>query len=840
MRRVVLRVQSWTLGLGLLAVAPGLGAQAVSGVTRSTPVAGASVVSTDDASAIFLNPANLPWAPGAELAWRWFRPVDAKVSQIEESHSIGLVLPVWKFGAGLAVDIHDDSPAQAIVAPHTWTRLSLAMAPSEAGSLGIGLGWSNSDDAILNDLFSVTLATTARPSPYIGFSFVARDLNEPSNDAGLVVPRSYDMGVSVRPVHGRRAFEVGAEATYEAGAASWSPRGLVGFDVPSVGRVRADVTWLNAGQRDDFVVMSGLDVPVGVARLSGGGAVGTGITGGAFTVGAALRSFREPGPELPAKVVRFELNETPGVRGHLSLLRRMWQWSEDPEVEGVVLVLRDSPADSMAHGEEIGDAIRLLRHRGKKVMCHLEDAGGGELFACAQADRIVMNPAGGLRFSGMSSSYMYFADLLTKLGIQADFVRIGEHKTAAEQFTRSSGTEVARSDHQDLLRQYESVFLHDVGGGRRIAKQSLADRLATGPFIAPEARDAGLVDALVYEDELERAAKEMMGGSVSFQDGDDEPPGPAPERWGVLPRVAVIYLAGDMIDGESQTIPLLGVRLAGSRTITEALRQADEDPSVKAIVFRIETGGGSSLAADVILRQAQQVAKNKPLIVSMGSRAASGGYYASMAGKSIFANRSTLTGSIGIFYGKVDVSGLLSKVGIGMDLLRTSPRADAESLYRPFTDDERQVLAQKVKQFYDLFVGRVAEGRNMTMDAVDAVARGRVWSGAQAKDNGLVDQLGGFRQALAEARRLGELPPDAPLVVWPEEDDSLLGLVLKLAGLQAGNEAAALTSLIPPELLSAAGRLVPLLRTSGAAPLAISELPEHRFERRKRSPRMMP
>jgi protease IV len=279
-----------------------------------------------------------------------------------------------------------------------------------------------------------------------------------------------------------------------------------------------------------------------------------------------------------------------------------------------------------------------------------------------------------------------------------------------------------------------------------------------------------------------------------------------------------------MIDGESQFIPFINVKLAGSYTIARALKRARDDDSVKSVVFRIETGGGSSLAADVILREAMLTAKRKPLIVSMGTSAASGGYYAAVGGRTIFANRSTVTGSIGIFYGKADVSGLLDKLGVRIEQFRTTPRADAESLFRPFTDDEKRELGVKVKQFYDLFVARVAEGRHLTPEAVDAVARGKVWTGQQALGKGLVDQLGGLREALAEARRLGRLPSDSPIAEWPVEDDSLLGVVLNLVGLHVS--AGELAGTLPQALLPFAQLLAPFLVFEPNKPLARAELNE--------------
>jgi protease IV len=204
--------------------------------------------------------------------------------------------------------------------------------------------------------------------------------------------------------------------------------------------------------------------------------------------------------------------------------------------------------------------------------------------------------------------------------------------------------------------------------------------------------------------------------------------------------------------------------------------------------------------------------------VSMGSAAASGGYYVAVAGKPIFANQSTITGSIGIFYGKVDVSQLLKTLGVGSDAFRSSPRADAESLFRPFTDDEREELGHKVKQFYDLFVGRVAEGRKMKPEAVDAIGRGKVWTGEQARDNGLVDRLGGLREALAEAQKQASIGGDYSLEELPVEDDSLLGFLLNLLGINV--QAQSLTAIVPPALLDVARVLAPFTIYEADRPLA--------------------
>jgi protease-4 len=261
-----------------------------------------------------------------------------------------------------------------------------------------------------------------------------------------------------------------------------------------------------------------------------------------------------------------------------------------------------------------------------------------------------------------------------------------------------------------------------------------------------------------------------------------------------------------MVDGRSQTIPLLGTKLVGSYTIAETIKQLREDPRVGAIVLRVETPGGSAMAADVIWRQVQITAKVKPVVVSMGSYAASGGYYIASPGTRIFANGMTITGSIGIFYGKADIAELLRKIGVSTETYKTAPRADAESIFRPFSADEKRELQKKVGQFYDVFLSRVSQGRGLTKQQVDAVARGRVWTGEQARARRLVDEIGGLRQALAYARKAAGMPETAPITEHPPPDTTLIGRIL---GIEGVNERGKLV--LPPALLEIARGLAPLM-----------------------------
>lgn len=788
------------------------------------PDPGRSLASADDTTAIANNPANLAFLPAPEL--RWSMAWTGSASPLPtRGMALGVGVPIGPFATGLRLDWL--SPAGSAPAPfdtnYHWLRWGLAVG-SPVASFGTTLGWGFSRSPLLDGYVSLTSGFTSRLFPWLSASLVVRDWNSPISAAGVPIERSWAAGLALRPF-GTRAIEAGFDvALYETSQAV-SAHGMLSLNLPRVGRLRGDLTVYPDSDRR-FLAMAAVDVNLDRFQATAGGIFGDAVTrsGTGFYLGAAYRAYREPGVPLPRKVVRLKINDVPGVRGNTRLLKRLWRLADDPEVAGVVLQLRADPASTLAHAEEVADAVRGLRARGKKVLCHLEDAGSKALFVCSQADRIAMNPAGGLRFAGLASSYMYFGGTLKKLGVRADFVRIGDHKLAAEQYTMPAGSPMAARDHQELVDTFEEVYLHDVGGGRRIPVQELKARIAKGPFLAAEARAAGLIDTLAYSDEIERVVDEMVGARARVVD-DDPPPRPA-ESWGEIPKVAVVYLSGDMVDGESQFIPFVGIKLAGSTTVARALRRAREDASVKSVVFRIETGGGSSLAADVILREAILTARVKPLIVSMGSSAASGGYYAAVGARQIFANRTTVTGSIGIFYGKVDVSGLLDRLGVHVEQFRSGPRADAESFYRPFTDSEHVELGVKVKQFYDTFIARVAEGRNMIPAAVDAVARGKVWTGAQARPLGLVDTIGGLREALEAARRQGALPPDAPFTESPEEDDSLLGVVLKLVGISSVGMNPAAAMALPPAFLDLARALTPFLVFESQKPLARAEFVE--------------
>ncbi len=800
------------------------------------PTPGRSAASDDTSQALVLNPANLGYLPAWELRWSGFGCFDVAQppggpprAKVNCGHAFEAATPV-AFGLSTGLRFDYVQPPSAAGFPfngtdYAWLTWGLAYRFSDQMSFGASVQRSYSTNVFTDSLLGLSAGLSYRPYPQLALAAVAHDFNGPSSNKlpnrFAVLDQSYVLAAALRPT-GRREIELGVDVRYLQATHDWIPRASLAVDVPYVGRARGDVeiAHLPNDDRRGVVATAGLELGLnGYSSIGGGLAFGNGLGRPSSMAGfgtAAVHGYVVPGIPRADRAVYFRIESTPGVRTHIKMLRSLWTIADDRSVSGVALVLRDEPSGSFAHAEELADAIRVLRARGKKVLCSLEIGGPRSLYVCAHADRTVINPAGGIRYSGLKFQYFYLKGLLDKIGIKAEILRISDHKSAPEQYMNERASDTARADKEDLLRNYEAVFVKSVATGRKISEDRVRAATLRGPFIAPEARDAGFVDGYAHDDQVDDVMSEMLGRKVTLAKWKDEKK--AAEAFGPRSRLGLLIVHGDMIDGRSETIPLLNIRLLGSYTIAEQIKRLRDDPTIKAVVLRIESPGGSSMAADVMWRELHELGKKKPLIVSMGSSAASGGYYIASPARTIFALPLTITGSIGIFYGKADVSELLRKLGVNVEVYKTAPRADAESFFRGFSDDEREALRVKILQFYDQFLERVAAGRHMTKDQVNHVGQGKVWTGQQAREIGLVDRLGGLREAFAAAREAGGLPYDAPILEVPPPDKTLFEQALAMAGI--GRAQLAVLPPLPSQLRDAAQALAPFVAHKGDLPMA--------------------
>jgi protease IV len=448
----------------------------------------------------------------------------------------------------------------------------------------------------------------------------------------------------------------------------------------------------------------------------------------------------------------------PTVRAIVDALARA---KTDRRVKGLVIE-PVSGTPFWAKSQEIRDAILDFRKSGKKTVAYLEYGGEQEYFLATACEEIAILPTSVLDVKGLATYEVFLRGAFDKFGVTPDFVHIGDYKTAVNTFTEKTFTRAHREMTESLNHDAFEQLVQAIATARKKSPEAVRALIDKGPFLADDAKDAGLVDELLYRDEVE----EHIGlGDDETTDFDDyirtlQPPFSLTAR----PRIAVVYAVGTITSGEGR-----GGEVAASDTLVEYINQAADDKAVKAIVLRVDSPGGSSIASDVIWRALMLAREEKPLIVSMGDLAASGGYYISMPGHVIVAQPGTLTGSIGIYTGKMAMGGTLAKIGVGVESVSEGRLADMNSPVRPFSDAERAKIEEQVQAFYDQFVAKVAESRKSTPEKIDAVAQGRVWTGKQAKGIGLVDELGGLDRAVAIAKDRAKIPAstEVEIVAYP-------------------------------------------------------------------------
>jgi len=453
-----------------------------------------------------------------------------------------------------------------------------------------------------------------------------------------------------------------------------------------------------------------------------------------------------------------------------------------------VLIRLDLLECNWAKATEMRDAILQFRRSGKKAYAYIEEAPDFDMeyYMATACDKIVLHPLGWLGINGIGGYVPFFKNALDKLGVRAEFEHVEEYKTAYNSFTEKGFTPAHKEEMESLYGDIFAQYVATVAKTRGKTEDEVRALINTGFFQGEQALKAGLVDACLYEDELQNLLRDR-GPSlarVRFEDYTRMKPSTVGLETGR--RVALIYGVGTIMSGESTSSEIMG-----GETVARWLRAAREDRSIAAIVFRVDSPGGSSVASDVVWREVFLAKKEKPVVVSMSDVAGSGGYWISMGATKIVAQPQTITGSIGVLAGKFDVAGLLDKLGITSEKLTFGEKADVFSPFRPFTAEERKILKDQILWTYDQFLTKVSEGRNMTKEEVNKIGRGRIWTGRQAKDIKLVDEIGGLTTALGLAKKLAGIPTEEEvrLAVWPKKrsfwqsffDAQGLGISLKSA-----------------------------------------------------------
>jgi len=454
--------------------------------------------------------------------------------------------------------------------------------------------------------------------------------------------------------------------------------------------------------------------------------------------------------------------------------------AKDPKVKGVYLELSDLPS-GQATIEEIRNALLDFKKSGKFIVSYSEVFTQKSYYLASVSDKIYLNPAGAMEFKGMIGQVMFFKGMLEKLDIEAQIIRHGKFKSAIEPFTLDKMSEPNKVQTLAFISGMWNHILSGISDSRKIPVADLNSIANEFKIQSPQdAVDLKMVDKLMYKDEVLDELKARVDvkdtKDLKFMKLGKYNKVPETEKNSSSDKIAVIYASGNIVSGEGDEGTI------GSDDISKAIRKARLDDKVKAVVLRVNSPGGSALASDVIWREMLLTKKAKPVVVSMGDVAASGGYYISCAADKIFAYPNTITGSIGVFGIIPNLKQMFNKnLGITFDEVKTNPYADYIPVTRPMNDGEKKIITNEIETIYTTFITHVSEGRKMSVAQIDSIGQGRVWSGVDAKRIGLVDQFGGLSDAIAEAAKLAKLK-DYRTMELPEQKDTFEQIMEAFSG----------------------------------------------------------
>ena len=631
-----------------------------------------------------------------------------------------------------------------------FTRYTLSTGNRLGTSLywGTGYSWINSDDKSYDKFSSWSFGLMLRRQ-YLAVGAIVRDLNRPRLHTERL-GRTYDFGLAIRPSTSRITFSIDARKVEQVAGLDFN----YGIELRPINGIT-----LRGSLNNDH----SFDLRFGINY----GQVGSGT----------YNRFNTEGDHQDGVGYLYlssKLHTKPRNRRHIFLDVRMREIENtlkiaqrDPDVAGVLIQLGGSDY-RIGRLQELSDIITNFRATGKKVICYMHTCSTGNYILASVCDQIVLHPSGEIRLIGLRSEVSFYKGALDKLGIRADLEHIGAYKSASDVFTRTNMSEAHREVQNSILDDLYDQLTQSIATGRGLTQDEVKQLINQGPFTAKQALGKQLVHRLAYRDQLKAIATELTGREHALVKAnaylntemyvyDWETP---------LPKIAIIEADGMMVTGESFTDPFTGTKTMGSTTIARAIESVREDNSIKAVVLRINSGGGFVLASDIIWRELIRLKEVKPLIVSMGDAAASGGYYIAAPADVIVASPGTITGSIGVISGKYSFKTLYDKIGIHKEIIKRGERADFYTDYGDYPPEERAIIKEQITEIYDDFLAKVAEGRGMTTTEVDRIGRGRVWTGRQAKENGLVDQLGGLDLALSIARKKVGLENREVALIW--------------------------------------------------------------------------
>ena len=742
------------------------------------PPTGAALV--DQSTAPVVNPAGVRFIESAELFYLHERSVNR--GQVVDGVYLGDSF--FNFiGLGLDIEWVRATPSNA--QDHRKTSWTLALG-SRTLSLGTSFNFYSSSDPNLDRMVSWDLGLTARPFREFALAGVVKNLNHPT-EGTLTFAREYDIGVGVRPFGER--LTVGLDYLFNdvggftAGLAQYAVQAEI-FRGVTVG------AGLSHGFQSPNEVNFQFALTLDTSHFGVTYSQGVANSDSDYLVAVRASFQKYPAVFSSGKVMLVDLeqwlnppsNATLELFGlgpgdpYLRLVRLLDESARDPLLRGMVLKVGSLPTLGLGRAIELREGIQRLRSTGKKVIAVLLIAGDAEYLMASAADQVYAVREAELLINGFSANAVFLGDAMDKLGVRWDVARVGAYKNAPDALTRSQMSKEQEEAINAYLDSDVDVFQGRVSAARNIQRAQIQKAWQEGLLTPARAKSLGLIDDTIDVADIPSRVAEVIP-NASYDPGY-RPNQTRANYWGVHPQIAVVPIVGVITTGRSQRDPFGLTQTAGSETVVKAIQRAADNINVDAIVVRVDSGGGDGLASNLMYQAVLEARKKKPVIASMGDVAASGGYYAAMGADQVFAPATSITGSIGVFILKPGLSPLAEKLGIHHRTLKRGELADFLNFWDPWTPAQKEAAQKWVDSFYDNFITEVAKSRKLTKQRVDEIARGRVWSGRDAQERGLVDKLGGIFEALQAARHQAGIADsaDVDLVVYSEPRGLFAGL----------------------------------------------------------------
>ncbi len=640
---------------------------------------------------------------------------------------------------------------------------SASFQPFSSLSAGLGYTWydpTKANQPMTGENF-FTLGLSYRPQSVFGFGATFRS-------ATTDIDACYITGLAFRPL-GDKTLTLTGDYRFESGIISdrWS----AGAEIRAIDGLTVRGAY---GQDNTYTV--GLQLDFGRASITGGAEIPDGDYSGTTT---ELILGDSPQPSFIAPLPNFlsykanNSNELPSksffgprVPSFTETITTLAQGVNDDNVDGLLIDFSDYSL-SAAQAEELRNVMVRYRRVGKPVYSYMEYSGNGSYYTASASEAICMHKAGQVTISGFTGYTYFLRGLLDNIGVYPDLMHIGKYKSFSDMLTEYEISDPQIEATSAILETYKDELIRGISSGRGFEPAQMHLFFNDSPFAGRSLVQTGLIDTLLYHDQFEDFVEEEVGHSIETMSPEyysciqSEP-----SSWGSNPIVAVVIADGNITGGRSGG-SLLG-RTMGSETIIDMLTDAAATDGVEAIVLRINSGGGEAMASDDMFHAVENIRKDMPVVVSMGAVAASGGYYMACGADAIFADKMTVTGSIGIISGKVVYGDLLEMVGINVEKIEIDPSGNPGNPYEPYTEDQHERHFEAMREGYNLFVNTVSEGRNMSFDEIDAIGQGRVWSGVDALEQGLVDYNGGVVDAITHAAELSRIADkDYDIAVFP-------------------------------------------------------------------------